>query len=69
VPPPVRYAKSGELFIAYQVTGNGPVDLIWAPGALSHLELQWENSYAVRSIERVSSFCRLIRFDKRGTGI
>jgi len=69
VPPPVQYAKSGELFIAYQVTGDGPVDLIWAPGALSHLELMWENPYAVRFIERVSSFCRLIRFDKRGTGM
>jgi class 3 adenylate cyclase len=69
VPPPVQYAKSGDLFIAYQVTGDGPIDLIWAPGALSHLELQWENSYAVRFIERVSSFCRLIRFDKRGTGM
>lgn len=69
MPPPVQYAKSGELFIAYQVTGDGPVDLIWAPGALSHLELMWENPYAVRFIERVSSFCRLIRFDKRGTGM
>ena len=69
MPPPVQYAKSGELFIAYQVTGDGPVDLIWAPGATSHLELMWENPYAVRFIERVSSFCRLIRFDKRGTGM
>jgi class 3 adenylate cyclase len=69
VPPPVQYAKSGELFIAYQVTGNGPVDLIWAPGATSHLELAWENPYIGRFIERLSTFCRLIRFDKRGTGL
>ncbi len=69
MPPPVQYAKSGDLFIAYQVTGDGPVDVVWAPGATSHLELQWENSYSVRFIERVSTFCRLIRFDKRGTGM
>ena len=65
----MQYAKSGDLFIAYQVTGDGPVDLIWSPGATSHLEIQWENPYAVRFIERLSSFCRLIRFDKRGTGM
>ena len=69
MPPPVQYAKSGELFIAYQVSGDGPVDLIWAPGATSHLELAWENPYIARFIERMSSFCRLIRFDKRGTGL
>lgn len=69
MPPPVQYAKSGELYIAYQVSGEGPVDLIWAPGAVSHLDLFWENPYGVRFIERLSSFCRLIRFDKRGTGM
>jgi pimeloyl-ACP methyl ester carboxylesterase/class 3 adenylate cyclase len=69
VPPPVQYAKSGDLYIAYQVTGDGPVDLIWSPGTTSHLSLQWENSYFVRVIERLSSFTRLIRFDKRGTGL
>jgi class 3 adenylate cyclase/pimeloyl-ACP methyl ester carboxylesterase len=65
----VQYAKSGKLFIAYQVSGEGPVDLIWSPGATSHLELAWENPYIGRFIERLSSFCRLIRFDKRGTGL
>jgi len=65
----VQYAKSGDLYIAYQVTGDGPVDLIWSPGATSHLSLQWENPYFVRVIERLSSFSRLIRFDKRGTGL
>jgi len=69
VPPPVQYAKSGDLYIAYQVIGDGPVDLIWSPGATSHLQLMWENPYAARFAERVSSFCRLIRFDKRGTGL
>ena len=65
----MQYAKSGDLFIAYQVTGEGPVDLIWSPGATSHLQLQWENPYFARFTERLSTFCRLIRFDKRGTGM
>ena len=69
MPPPVQYAKSGDLFVAYQVSGDGPVDMIWSPGATSHIELMWENPYAARFIERVSGFCRLIRFDKRGTGM
>jgi hypothetical protein len=56
VPPPVQYAKSGDLFIAYQVTGEGPVDLIWPPGATSHLELAWENPYIGRFIERLSRY-------------
>lgn len=68
-PPPVRYAKSGDIFVAYQVTGVGPDDLVWAPGATSHLNLQWENPYPARMIERLGSFSRLIRFDKRGTGL
>jgi class 3 adenylate cyclase/pimeloyl-ACP methyl ester carboxylesterase len=69
MPPPIQYAKSGDLFIAYQVTGEGPVDLIWAPGATSHLQVMWENPYIVRVIERLATFSRLIRFDKRGTGM
>jgi pimeloyl-ACP methyl ester carboxylesterase len=64
-----RFSKSGDVHVAYQVTGNGPVDLVWAPGALSHVEMAWENPYQVRFIERLSSFARLIRFDKRGTGM
>ena len=65
----MQYAKSGDLFIAYQVTGDGPVDLVWSPGSTSHLALQWENPYFVRFAERLSTFSRLIRFDKRGTGL
>ena len=64
-----RYARSGELRIAYQVIGDGPVDLLWAPGYLSHLEQnQWWPSYA-DFLERLSSFSRLIMFDRRGTGL
>ena len=56
--------------IAYQVTGEGnPVDLVLAPGVVSHLDMDWEWPDEVASIQRLSSFCRLIRFDKRGTGL
>src|SRR5713226_2544179 len=67
--PPVRYAKSGDVHIAYQVIGDAPVDLVWAPGSVSHLDLWWECPYFVRLFERVSVFSRLILFDKRGTGL
>jgi len=68
--PPIRYARSGDVAIAYQVTGEGrPVDLVWAPGTVSHLALNWDRPAAVRTIERLSSFARLIWFDKRGTGM
>jgi pimeloyl-ACP methyl ester carboxylesterase len=68
--PETRYARSGELLIAYQVTGEGnPVDLVHAIGSVSHLELFWDLPGATDMIERLSSFARLIRFDKRGTGM
>src|SRR5438046_2257854 len=68
-PPETRYAKSGDVHIAYQVTGTGPFDLVWVPGFVSNVELQWELPGAPRFISRLASFCRLIRFDKRGTGL
>ena len=56
--------------VAYQITGEGhPVDLVHAPGTVSHLELFWDVAGALELIERLSSFARLIRFDKRGTGM
>ncbi|MGH6912590.1 MAG: adenylate/guanylate cyclase domain-containing protein [Geminicoccales bacterium] len=67
--PPVRYAKSGDLNIAYQVTGHGPRDLVLISGFVSHLELDWAEPRHARFLERLGSFCRLIRFDKRGTGL
>ena len=64
-----RYAKSGDLRIAYQVAGDGPIDLVWAPGYLSHLEQnQWWPSYA-GFLARMAAFSRLIMFDRRGTGL
>jgi class 3 adenylate cyclase len=67
--PPVQYARSGNVQVAYQVTGGGPVDLVWAPGLISHLDLEWEWPPRARFQDELGSFCRLIRFDKRGTGL
>jgi class 3 adenylate cyclase len=64
-----RYAKSGDVYIAYQVTGSGALDLVMVPGFVSHVELLWEHPHAARFVSRLASFCRVIRFDKRGTGL
>ena len=64
-----RYAKSGDLNIAYQVSGGGPFDLVFVPGYVTHLELHWDMPSFVPVLERLGSFSRLIRFDKRGTGM
>jgi pimeloyl-ACP methyl ester carboxylesterase len=66
---PIRYAKSGDVNVAYQVTGEGPIDLVLVHGFFSHLEVDWEHPASRHIIERLSSFSRLIRFDKRGTGL
>jgi pimeloyl-ACP methyl ester carboxylesterase/class 3 adenylate cyclase len=67
--PDVQYAKSGDVNIAYQVTGEGPIDLVFVPGFVTHLELHWTMPSFSSFLERLSSFSRLIRFDKRGTGM
>src|SRR5205807_3678801 len=67
--PPTQYAKSGDSSIAYQVVGEGPIDLVLVLGFATHLELQWEMPPIARFLERISSFSRLILFDKRGTGL
>lgn len=65
---PIQYARSGDVSIAYQVFGEDrPIDLVWAPGTVSHLALDSERRAALN--RRFTSFCRLIRFDKRGTGM
>jgi class 3 adenylate cyclase len=66
-PPKTQYAKSGNVHIAYQVIGDGPLDLVFVPGFVSHLEYQWEHPRPARFLERLASFSRLICFDKRGT--
>lgn len=65
----IRYARSGEVNIAFEVTGDGPFDLVLVPGFVSHLELDWQEPRHARFLERLGSFSRLIRFDKRGTGL
>jgi pimeloyl-ACP methyl ester carboxylesterase len=67
--PATQYAKSGDASIAYQVVGDGPIDLVLILGFATHLELQWESPAFARFFERISSFSRLIIFDKRGTGL
>jgi pimeloyl-ACP methyl ester carboxylesterase len=67
--PETRYAKSGDVNIAYQVVGDGPIDLVWVPGFISHVEVGWEDPSFARFFQRLASFSRLILFDKRGTGL
>jgi pimeloyl-ACP methyl ester carboxylesterase len=68
-PPQTRYAKSGDVSIAYQVVGEGPRDLVVVPGWISNVEVFWEEPSAVRFLESLARFSRVILFDKRGTGL
>jgi pimeloyl-ACP methyl ester carboxylesterase len=67
--PTTSYAKSGPYSIAYQVVGEGDLDLLWIPGWVSNVELAWEEPLLARFLSRLASFSRLILFDKRGTGL
>src|SRR5262249_46470289 len=69
MPPPIRYARSGGVSIGYQSVGAGPAAMLMIPGWFSHLALDWEEPTWVRWCERIASFVRLVRFDKRGTGV
>src|SRR6476661_5100832 len=64
-----RYALSGDVHIAYQVTGDGPFDLVFVPGFVTHMELQWKMPGFPAFLRELGSVARLIRFDKRGTGM
>jgi pimeloyl-ACP methyl ester carboxylesterase len=66
--PVTRYAKSGDIHIAYQVFGEGP-DLVLVPGFVSHLEGSWDEPRLARWLNKLGGFCRVIAFDKRGTGL
>src|SRR5688572_31975619 len=66
--PDIRYARSGDVAIAYQVVGDGPVDLVFVP-FFGNLRWAWELPSFARFLERLASFSRLILFDKRGTGL
>ena len=67
--PETRYARSGDVSIAYQVVGDGPFDVVFVPPTVSHVELGWDVRGMRLLRERISSFARLIHFDKRGTGM
>lgn len=67
--PETRYAKSGDVNIAYQVVGEGPRDLVLVPGWVSNIDMFWEEPALARFLKRLASFSRLILFDKRGTGL
>jgi class 3 adenylate cyclase len=67
--PITRYAKSGDVHIAYQVFGSGPIDLVFVPGFVSHIENYWDQPDLARWLLRLSSFARVAIFDKRGTGL
>ena len=68
-PPETMYARSGDVNIAYQVVGDGPLDLVFVMGWVSHLEYFWREPSFARFLLRLASFSRLILFDKRGTGL
>jgi len=68
-PPETHYARSGDVNIAYQVVGDGPLDLVFVMGWVSHLEYFWQEPSFARFLRRLASFSRLILFDKRGTGL
>jgi len=67
--PTTRYVRSDDVHVAYQVIGDGPLDLLWVPGYVSHVEAAWQSPQHAAFIRRLASFCRLILFDKRGTGM
>ena len=69
VRPETRYARSDDLNIAYQVVGDGPFDLVLVSGFVSHLDMDWDDPHSAHFLTRLASFSRLIRFDKRGTGL
>src|ERR1700722_12429993 len=67
--PETRYARCGEVRIAYQVMGQGPLDLVFVPGCLSNLEVHWEEAGFSHLLNRLAAFTRLILLDKRGSGL
>ncbi|HLA17055.1 MAG TPA: alpha/beta hydrolase, partial [Candidatus Limnocylindrales bacterium] len=67
--PPIRYARSGDVSIAYQVVGDGRTDLVVIRGSLSNLASVWDQPLFVRYVDELSTFARVIMFDKRGMGL
>jgi class 3 adenylate cyclase/pimeloyl-ACP methyl ester carboxylesterase len=69
VEPQTRYALSGDLHIAYQVVGDGPIDVVYVPSWISQIEHNWDEPRVARYFRRLASFSRLIMFDRRGSGL
>ncbi len=67
--PTTRYAKSGEVHVAYQLFGDGPKNLVFVPGFISHIENYWDEPRFARWLDRLATFSRVVMFDKRGTGL
>jgi len=67
--PQTRFAQSGDVNIAYQVVGNGPIDLVFVMGWVSNVDEFWTEPSFAHFLERLAQFSRLIVFDKRGTGL
>lgn len=67
--PTIRYTAIDDVSVAYQVVGQGPPDLVFVPGFVSHLDLAWEELFLARFLRGLAGFSRLIWFDKRGTGL
>ena len=68
--PEINYARSADgVHVAYQVVGDGPPDVVYANSFMSHIEVSWDYPPAVRFYERMAAFCRLVLFDRRGTGL
>ena len=67
--PNTQYAKAGDVHIAYQVFGDGPVDLLFAQGWMTNVEYAWESPDYARFFAKLGRFARVIFFDKRGTGM
>jgi class 3 adenylate cyclase/pimeloyl-ACP methyl ester carboxylesterase len=67
--PEIRYAKSGDVHVAYQVFGAGPVDLVYIPGFISNIAIYWDCPELARWLHHIGTRARVIMFDKRGTGL
>jgi pimeloyl-ACP methyl ester carboxylesterase len=67
--PQTKYARSGDISIAYQVFGAGPIDLVLVPGWVSNVDIFWEDPGFARFLQRLGTFSRVMLFDKRGTGL
>ena len=67
--PVTQYARSGDVHIAYQAFGAGPINLVMVPGFVSNIENYWDEPDLARFLRRLGSYARVVTFDKRGTGM